>query len=120
MTRKQFWCRGRKKLSIKEFSSLGEMAPWQAPPKKTNQARHSLARVLPDLAGTFGKGFVRHYHLKQKIALRHEIQAFELRNAEIRRQIEHYRSYEYIERVAREELGLVKPGNKVYNLRIKG
>ncbi|HOB08269.1 MAG: septum formation initiator family protein [Limnochordia bacterium] len=63
------------------------------------------------LGYTFGKGFVRHYHLKQKIArLRHEIQAFELRNAEIRRQIEHYRSYEYIERVAREELGLVKPG----------
>lgn len=63
------------------------------------------------LGYTFGKGFVIHHRLKQKIAqLNNEIQAFELRNAEIRREIERHSSYEYIERVARKELGLVKPG----------
>jgi len=63
------------------------------------------------LGYTFGKGIVRNYQLKQKISqLSNEIRAFELRNAEIRRQIELHRSYEYIEQVAREELGLVKPG----------
>ncbi|HKM18354.1 MAG TPA: septum formation initiator family protein [Limnochordia bacterium] len=59
----------------------------------------------------FGKGLVTHHRLKREIAqLTNEIHAFELRNAEIRREIERHSSYEYIEQVAREELGLIKPG----------
>ncbi len=67
------------------------------------------------LGHTFGKGFIKHYRLRQEIAkLTYEIQAFERRNEKIREEIELHSSEEYIEQVAREELGLVKPGETRY------
>lgn len=63
----------------------------------------------------FGKGFFRNYLLHRKIAqLNHEIQAVRMRNEQIRQDIARFNSPEYIERVAREELGLVKPGEIKY------
>jgi cell division protein FtsB len=43
-----------------------------------------------------------------------EIAAMERRNEAIREQIEYMQSDEYIEKTAREKLGLVKPGDIVY------
>ncbi|MFS8572773.1 MAG: septum formation initiator family protein [Clostridia bacterium] len=42
--------------------------------------------------------------------VRAEIARYEALNAQLRKELEHYNSDAYIERVAREELGLVKPG----------
>lgn len=67
------------------------------------------------LGFTFGKEFVRNYSLNRELAkLTNEIQAVELRNEQIRLDIERFSSPEHLERVAREELGLVKPGEMKY------
>lgn len=79
--------------------------------KKRSVAKLILLGLIIWLGYTFGRGFVEHHRLSQEIAkLTNEIQALELRNAQIREEIERHRSEEYIERVAREKLGLVKPG----------
>lgn len=43
-----------------------------------------------------------------------EISALERRNDAVREQIEYMQSDEYIEKVARDKLGLVKPGDVVF------
>lgn len=59
---------------------------------------------------TFGRGAMTNYQLNQKLKrLEGEIAALELRNEQIRADIKQYQSPEYIERIAREQLGLVKP-----------
>lgn len=50
----------------------------------------------------------------QLVRIRREIAAMEARNEELEKQIEYLQSDEYIEKVAREKLGLVKPGETVY------
>ena len=67
------------------------------------------------LGYVFGKGFAEHQRLRKQIdKLTYEIKAYELRNDKIRQEIERQKSPEYIERVAREELGLVMPGETRY------
>ncbi len=69
------------------------------------------------LVWTFGQGFVRSYQLKQELAeVESRIRAVEIRNEKIRSELERLQSAEYIERMAREELGLVKPGEELYIL----
>ncbi|OUM99454.1 MAG: hypothetical protein BAA04_08785 [Firmicutes bacterium ZCTH02-B6] len=56
-------------------------------------------------------GFLRMRAMRAELErVRAEIQRYQELNAQLRAEIEHYNSDEYIERVAREELGLVKPG----------
>ena len=43
-----------------------------------------------------------------------QINKAEAENEELKRQLENSNSYEYIEEVAREKLGLVKPGEKMF------
>lgn len=63
----------------------------------------------------FGKGMVTNYRLKLEIAdIKMEIDAIRMRNAELEREIEKYNSPEYVEKIAREELGLVKPGETLF------
>ncbi|HHT37148.1 MAG TPA: septum formation initiator family protein [Firmicutes bacterium] len=79
--------------------------------KKPAYGKIVLLLLIIWLGYAFGKGFMEHHRLRKEIArLTNEIQALELRNAQIREEIEYHRSEEYIEKVAREELGLVKPG----------
>jgi len=63
----------------------------------------------------FARNAYRNYRLRLEIeSLRREIAAIELRNKQLEDEIENWQSPEYVERVAREELGLVKPGERVY------
>jgi cell division protein DivIC len=52
------------------------------------------------------------YQLRQQAGqIQQEIDRLEARNVELRRQIEYLKSSEYLEKAAREELGLVKEGD---------
>ncbi len=83
--------------------------------KKLKPYKIILILLFVWLSCKFGKGFIQQYHLRRELdVLASEIKAFELRNEEIRLEIEKHRSPEYIEQVAREELGLVKPGEIRY------
>lgn len=65
----------------------------------------------------FARNGVRNYKLRIEIeSLQREIAAIELRNQQLEEEILNWQSPEYVERVAREELGLVKPGETVYIL----
>ncbi len=65
----------------------------------------------------FGKGVVSTYQLNHDINKRNlEMKAIKMRNDVLRAEIEHMQSPEYIERIAREELGLVKPDETLYIL----
>jgi cell division protein FtsL len=55
---------------------------------------------------------VQSYELKQEaLALEQRIDSLKTQNRQLKQQLEHYRSDQFIEKVAREELGLVKPGD---------
>ena len=59
----------------------------------------------------YADGFLRMRAIRAELErVRQEIARYEALNAELRAELEHYNSDAYIERVAREELGLVKPG----------
>ena len=65
----------------------------------------------------FAKNASVNYKLKQDIiSLQKEIAALEMRSRQLEEEIANWQSPEYVERVAREELGLVKPGETVYKL----
>ncbi len=93
----------------------GLMARKKSGIKKLKIYKVMIVLVIIWFSYTFGKGFVEHHRLKQELEeLTYEIRAFELRNAEIREKIIEHSSPDYIELVAREELGLVKPGETRY------
>jgi len=55
--------------------------------------------------------FVQIWRIEQQIRrIEEEISRAEARNEELRRELAYLQSDEYIERIAREELGLVRPG----------
>lgn len=59
----------------------------------------------------YARGFVRMRSLQREITrVRQEIADLELRNEELERRIALYESDAFVERAAREELGLVNPG----------
>jgi cell division protein FtsL len=65
----------------------------------------------------FARTAYRNYRLRVEIeSLQREIAAVELRNKQLEEEIVNWQSPEYVERAAREELGLVKPGETVYIL----
>ncbi len=65
----------------------------------------------------FAKNAVDNYKLRQEILrLERHLQVLQLRGEELEKEIALWQSPENIERVAREELGLVKPGEVVYTL----
>lgn len=60
-----------------------------------------------------GQKAVEGYHLSQRAdGLRLEIQQLQQQNLRQQRELENQRSDVYVEQVAREQLGLVKPGDK--------
>ena len=67
------------------------------------------------VAGGFAMRYLRIVMVQSKVTrVEREIAAMERRNEAIREQIEYMQSDEYIEKTAREKLGLVKPGDIVY------
>lgn len=63
------------------------------------------------IATSYALGFIAIWRLKAEIRqVQGEIAAAEARNEQLRRELEYLQSDEYIEKVAREELGLVRPG----------
>lgn len=65
----------------------------------------------------FGRNALGNYRLRQEIkSLEKRLLVLELRGSELEKEIAEWQSPENVERMAREELGLVKPGEVVYIL----
>jgi len=63
------------------------------------------------IAASYAAGFAEIWRLKGEIRkVQEEIAAAEAQNEALRRELEYLQSDEYIEKAAREELGLVRPG----------
>lgn len=81
---------------------------------RTPRGRLALALGVPILAFflvTSASRLLEGQNLaRQADEVRQEVAALESRNGELQRQLQYLRSNEYIERIAREELDLVKPG----------
>lgn len=67
--------------------------------------------VLASIATSYVSGFIDIWRMQKEMArIEAEIAAAEERIEELRRELDYVQSQEYIEKVAREELGLVMPG----------
>lgn len=85
--------------------------------QKLNFGRLFFLAFILWIAFAFGKNFVQNRQLKRAIVfLEKEIAVLELRGTELEKEIEQWKLPENVERVAREELGLVKPGEVMYIL----
>lgn len=88
--------------------------------KQNKGNKFSLGRLLLVLMILWvGFHFARNTWDNQRLrneinALEKQIGVLELRGAELEREIKEWQSPENVERVAREELGLVKPGEVMY------
>ncbi|HHT69209.1 MAG TPA: septum formation initiator family protein [Firmicutes bacterium] len=66
---------------------------------------------------SFVRGGLQNLKLRQEIeALEKRLVVLEMRRQDLEREIEEWKSPENVERVAREQLGLVKPGEVVYRV----
>lgn len=67
------------------------------------------------------QGFYDHYLQKKKLSeLESRIDSLKKINDSLKTEIEYLKSYtEKIEQVAREKYGLIKPGEKIYKIRIQ-
>lgn len=88
--------------------------------KQKKGSKISFSRVLLILfvlwvGFHFSRNAWDNHKLRQEISsLEKQMSVLELRGAELEREIKEWQSPENIERVAREELGLVKPGEVMY------
>jgi cell division protein DivIC len=74
-----------------------------------------LSLLLIWVAAGFVNRYVQIAVLRSKIVrVEREISALETRNESVRQQLEEMQADDYIERAAREKLGLIKPGETVY------
>lgn len=71
----------------------------------------TAATVLAILTVVFGSTFVQVYRLEREAARMEQLKRdLEAQNAQLREEIKLLHTPQYIERLAREQLGLVKPG----------
>ncbi len=87
--------------------------------RKTRRVRRLQAVLLILLAiwitVAFGRSYYENYQARQRlIELESDLRAYEIRNEQLEETLQRLQSPEYVERVAREELGLVQPGEKLY------
>ncbi|NLL48508.1 MAG: septum formation initiator family protein [Firmicutes bacterium] len=76
-----------------------------------------LLVILVWIGFNFAKNGVANYKLRQEIeALEKRLVVLEMRKEDLEREIEEWKSPENVERIAREQLGLVKPGEVVYRV----
>lgn len=72
-----------------------------------------VAAVLLYLAFSVAGQFSRLHALQREVTtLQAELEELQEKNRELRRQVEMVQSDTYVEKVAREKLGLIKPGEK--------
>ena len=70
-----------------------------------------MAAFAVYMSVSYVSGFVQIWRMQSEIdRVRAEIEAVEAQNQELREELAYLQSNEYIEKVAREELGLVMPG----------
>lgn len=90
--------------------------------KKNRKGRINVGRVLLVVLAVwvalcFARDAWGNYQLRREIeALERRIAVLEMRKADLEREIEEWLSPENVEKIAREQLGLVKPGEVVYRL----
>lgn len=85
----------------------GRMQPW----------RILLLVVVLWIGFSFARSGLANFKLRQEIAsLEKRLAVLEMRRQDLEREIEEWKSPENVERVAREQLGLVKPGEVVYRV----
>ena len=67
------------------------------------------------IAAAFGRSYYENYQARQRlIELESDLRAYEIRNEQLDETLRRLKSPDYVEQVAREELGLVQPGEKLY------
>lgn len=92
--------------------------PWQKKPRRKRKFSWSKALLLSLVlyfAYSSSKQVQLALELRAKLdRVNKEIAATQQRTEELRREIEYLKSDAYIEKVAREELGLVKPGEIIF------
>ncbi len=70
-----------------------------------------LLAVMALIINAFGSSYLSAYRLRREAArLDRQVQMLRRENAQLREEIRRLHTPEYIERLAREQLGLVKPG----------
>lgn len=73
--------------------------------------------IICIIAAGFAQRQVRIVRLRREIErTKAEIRAMQMRNDELRKQIDYLNSPEYVEKMARSNLGLVMPGEYVYDV----
>ncbi|MCK9527024.1 MAG: septum formation initiator family protein [Limnochordia bacterium] len=76
-----------------------------------------LLVILLWVGFSFARGGLANLKLRQEIeALEKRLVVLEMRKDDLEREIEEWKSPENVERVAREQLGLVKPGETLYRV----
>ena len=85
-----------------------------ASPKKTPLLRIITLMVVGYLFFAFGNQFLKLNQMDQEVAnIKNQINSLEAKNRDIKNEIRQLQSDTYVERIAREKLGLVKPGETV-------
>lgn len=105
---------GEKSVSVRRIGR-------RATRRRLTKPHRLVAAIFVCIGVLVGAGFVyRQFRIVQLRAevrrVQAEIKAVEIRNENLRKQIEHMNSLEYVEKVAREKLGLVMPGETVYDI----
>jgi cell division protein FtsB len=99
-------------------------APWSFPRRRRGDG-YSLYRLINTI-GVFiiiglliviGAQFLRYQKVQQELAdFEKRVRDYELRQAAVEEEIERLQNLDYIEALARERLGLVKPGEIIFQL----
>ena len=85
--------------------------------KRINLGRVLLLVLIAWVGFAFARNAAANYKLRREIeALEKRIAVLEMRREDLEREIEEWLSPENVGKVAREQLGLVKPGEVVYRL----
>ncbi|MHB8172485.1 MAG: FtsB family cell division protein [Thermincolia bacterium] len=105
----------QKKDNITSDSSKAQaLRKKTASPKKTPLLRIITLMVVGYLFFAFGSQFLKLNQMDQEVAnIKEQINSLEGKNRETKNEIRQLKSDTYVERIAREKLGLVKPGETV-------
>jgi cell division protein FtsB len=73
-----------------------------------------LLLVLGFVFYSFGEQMVELYNVRHEVEeIRHQMDMLQKKNLEMKKKVEYLQSDAYVERMAREKLSLIKPGEKI-------
>ncbi len=106
---------------VKKYDNPGDMHGIYKRPKQKKKFRYKLkgpSVILLILLGmifySFGGQMVKMYNVQREITnIQEQMDELKVKNDALKKQLEQLNSDAYIEREAREKLGLVKPGEKI-------